>query len=293
MDRLEAMRAFVQVADSGTFSRAAEALRRPKSVVSKQVRQLEDHLQVRLLHRTTRRLSLTEVGQAYYTWCRRITQEVAEAESAVGALHTEARGELRVNAPMSFGYGHLAPALPSFHAQHPNVRVSLTMTDRQVDLVEEGYDLGIRIGRLADSSLIARKLSENALLPCASPTYLDTHGRPETPADLRQHACLHYTLYGWGAGWKLIHDDGTIQTVTVTGPFEANNGDAIHAATLGGMGIELQPAFIVQQDLDAGRVEQVLPDWQGPKLEIHAIYPPNRYVSTKVRAFLNFLKDRF
>ena len=292
MDRLTSMEIFARVAEAKSFSEAARRLKLSKSSVSKHVMALEDRLGARLLNRTTRRLSLTEVGTAYHEWCARIISDVEEAESSVTRLHTEPRGTLRINAPMSFGTLHLAPAIPDFLVRYPGVQVDLTLNDRFVDLVEEGFDVSIRIGQLADSSLIARRLTPIRTVACASPGYLRAHGRPSTPADLAGHNCLVYSYLTAGDVWIFSGPAGEV-TVRVSGNFRVNNGDAMRAAALRGLGIVLIPSFIVGGDLRSGALEAVLIDYAGREAAAYAIYPHNRHMSAKLRVFVDFLARRF
>jgi len=292
MARLDEMGVFAAVVESGGFSAAARSLGLSKSAVSKQVGRLEDRLGVRLLNRTTRRLSLTEAGTAFYAACRRVLDEAETAERAVSNLASAPRGLLKLNAPMSFGFLHLSGAIPAFHARYPQITVAAAMNDRFVDLVEEGYDVALRIGALQDSSLIARRLAPCRNVLCASPDYLAHHGRPHRPEDLAGHACLLYANAANPHEWVMNGPDGR-QAVAVDGPLIANNGDVLCGAALGGMGITRLPTFIVGAHLRDGRLEVVLPDHPVPEQGIHAVYPHNRNLSVKVRVFVDFLAERF
>lgn len=292
MARLDEMAAFAAVVDAGSFSAAARALGLSKSAVSKQVGRLEDRLGVRLLNRTTRRLSLTEAGTTFHAACRRVLDEAESAEQAVSDLAAAPRGLLKLNAPMSFGFLHLGAAIPAFHQRYPQIRVDVTMNDRFVDLVEEGYDVAIRIGALRDSSLIARRLAPSRTVLCASPAYLERRGRPRQPADLAQHDCLLYANCATPREWT-VNGPGGRQTVAVDGPLIANNGDLLSGAALAGMGIARLPTFIVGSHLRSGRLELVLPDHPVPEEGIHAVYPHGRNLSAKVRVFVDFLAERF
>jgi len=292
MEKLDGLAVFARVVEAGTFSAAARQIGLSKSAVSKQVAGLEDRLGARLLNRTTRRLSLTEVGVDFYERCRRIITEVEEAELAVSRLHAEPRGLLRINAPMSFGFRHLAPALPDFMARYPEVTVDLALNDRMVDLIDEGYDIAVRIARLADSSLVARKLAPNRTVICAAPAYWRHHGRPDHPNDLKRHNCLVYTYMLSGNELTFAGPDGRV-SVKVTGSLRANNGDALRAAALGGIGVLATPTFIVGEDLRAGRLETVLKDYEDSDQSVYAVYPHSRHLSAKVRAFVDFGVERF
>ena len=290
MPRLDEMEIFAEVVEAEGFSAAARRLTLSKSAVSKQVGRLEDRLGVRLLNRTTRRLSLTEAGTAFYAACRRVLDEAAAAEQAVSNLAAAPRGLLKLNAPMSFGILHLGPAIPAFHARYPQVTVDAAMNDRFVDLVEEGYYVAIRIGALRDSSLVARRLAPCRAVLCASPDYLERRGRPRRPEDLAGHDCLLYANSANPREWTLQGPRGG-QTVAVDGPLIANNGDVLCGAALAGMGIARLPTFIVGHQLRRGRLEVVLPDHPLPEQGIHAVYPHGRNLSPKVRVFVDFLAD--
>lgn len=287
------MAIFARVVDAGSFSAAAADLGLSKSAVSKAVARLEDRLGSRLLNRTTRKLSLTEAGALYYDGCRRMLSEAETADQAVTRLATAPRGRLRVNAPMSFGTLHVAPCLPDFLARFPDLDIDLTLEDRPVDLVKEGYDLAVRIGSLPDSSLVAQRLGPNRRLLCAAPGYLAEQGAPARPEALVDHACLIYSYASEGPLWRFRSAEGEVQ-LRLSGRLRINNGDALRAAALAGGGIALLPSFLVGDDLRAGRLLRVLPDWQDAyEAAIHAVYPASRNLSPKVRAFVDFLAERF
>ncbi len=292
MDQLSGISVFERVAERGSFTAAARDLGLSKSAVSKQVARLEERLGARLLHRTTRRLHLTEVGQAYFERAQRIVADAEEAELAVTRLHAEPRGTLKINAPMSFGIAHLAPALPEYMALYPEVKVDLTLNDRQLDLIEDGFDLGIRIGRLADSSLIARRLAPCRLTVVATSAYWDRHGRPAHPRDLAEHACMVYDNLAAPNDWT-FQEDGSDLTVRVHGPLKSNNGEALLAAVLAGQGVVLQPTFMCGPALCGGDLEEVLADYTLGDIFVNAIWPGNRHLSAKVRTFVDFLAARF
>lgn len=293
MDQLDAMAVFAHVVEAESFSGAARALGLSKSAVSKRVSRLEDRLGLRLLNRTTRRLSLTEGGAAFYQGCQRVVAEAEAAEQAVTHLASAPRGRLKVNAPMSFGVRHVGPALPEFLARYPELTIDLALNDRVVDLVEEGFDVGIRIGRLTDSSLVARRLAPNRAVLSAAPAYLETHGVPRRAAELEDRACLIYSYHAEGEGWRLNGPEGE-RRFKVSGPLRVNNGDAILAAALGGLGVALLPCFICGEDLRAGRLVRVLTDWEAPSdASVSAVYPAARHLSPKVRVFVDFLAERF
>jgi len=292
MDALDGMRTFVAVVLEGSFSRAAERLNMSPQLVSKYVAQLETRLGARLINRSTRRLSVTEAGQAYYERCRDVLADIDEMENAVGDAATAARGTLRINAPMTFGTLHLSAAIAEYQRGQPEVSVDLTLDDRVVDIVSEGYDIAIRIGRLRESSLVARNLAPVRLVVCASPDYLEERGVPDTPQDLKDHECLRYTLAPDFNRWQFRESDD-IHDVQVTGSFLANNGDAIRLAALAGRGLALQPTFIVGDDIRAGRLQRVLQDYELDPMGVYAIYAHRKYLSGKVRTFVDFLGDYF
>lgn len=292
MDHLTGMAVFAKVVETGTFTGAAQAMGLSKGAVSKQIAKLEDRLGARLLNRTTRRSSLTEVGAAFYERCRRIVAEAEEAELAVTRLHAEPRGTLRVNLPMSFGMIHMADALPDFMAAYPEISLDVTLDDRVVNVVDEGYDVVIRITDLPDSSLIARRIAPFRIATCASSAYWDAHGRPKHPDDLRGHACLLYSYLSNLNEWRYRGPDGPF-AVRVDGPMRGNNGDLLRAAAVAGLGVVRSPTFIVGCHLVEGRLEQVLAEYEDDDRGIYAVYPHNRHLSAKVRAFVDFMAKRF
>lgn len=292
VDDLNALAVFAKVVEHESFTRAAEALGLSKSAVSKQVARLEDRLGARLLNRTTRKLAPTEVGRAFYERCRRIVAEAEEAERAVTHLSASPRGTLRVSAPMSFGILHLGPVLPAFMRRYPEVEVDLVLNDRQVDLIDEGFDLAVRVADLADSSLIAKKLAPVRRRVVATPAYWDRHGRPGHPHDLADHACLRYAYLPNPDVWPFAGPEGPMLQ-RVSGPMIANNGDVLLEAALGGIGVLLSPSFFCGEALADGRLEAVLDDFEAPAINVYAVYPHNRHLSAKVRAFVDHLADAF
>ena len=292
MELLAGMAVFARVVDAGGISAAARDLRLSKSAVSKQLAALEDRLGARLLQRTTRRMSLTEAGAGFLEHCRRVVAEAEAAESAVGALQAEPRGVLRVNAPMTFGTMHLAAAIPDFLARYPQVHVDLALNDRVVDLLDEGYDVAVRIGRLADSSLVARRLAPARRVMVAAPAYLDRRGRPQALADLAGHDILAYSYISAAEEWRFTGPDGE-ENVRLEGRLKANNGEILLAACLAGAGIAALPTFISGPSLRAGTLVRVLPQYENAGFGIHAVWPTARHLSAKVRAFVDFLAERF
>ena len=287
MDTLNGFTVFTKVVESGGFSAAARELNMSKSAVSKHIAKLEDHLGVRLLNRTTRKLSPTEVGATFYERARRIVQDVEETERAVSALHAEPRGTLRINVPMSFGILHIAPALPDFLSRYPDIKVDMVLNDRVVDLLDEGFDVAIRIARMPDSTLITRKLAPFRQALCATPAYWREHGIPTCPSQLKDHNCLIYSYLLSGNEWAFRGPEGKI-SVKVSGNIHANSGEALRAAALKGAGVLLSPAFIVKEELISGDLQAVLTEFCETDLAIYAVYPHNRYLSAKVRAFVDF-----
>lgn len=292
MDRFLQLAALVRTVDRGSQAAAARELGVTAAMVGRYLQALEDRLGTRLLNRTTARQSLTEAGAAFYARAQGILEQMEEAETSAADRAVEPRGTLRVNAPMSFGTRHLAAAIAGFRRDNPRLRVELVLNDRVVDLIEEGYDVAVRIGRLAESGLIARRLSPCRLVACASPGYLDRRGWPAAPADLQGHDCLVYSYTRDGDVWR-FHGEHGEQEVRVSGSLVANNGDALTAAALAGQGVILQPSFIVGEALRDGRLLPVLPGWRLADFTIYAVYPSARHLSPKVRRFVDFLAARF
>lgn len=292
MDTLSGFSVFTKVVETGGFSAAARELNMSKSAVSKHIAKLEDRLGVRLLNRTTRKLSPTEIGTDFYERARRIVQDVEETELAVSAMHLEPRGTLRLNVPMSFGYTHLAPALAEFLELYPDINIDMVLNDRVVDLLDEGFDVAVRISRLADSTLIARKLAPMRIVTCATPEYWKQHGVPKTPQDLTKYNCLTYSYLLREDEWPFNGPDGEF-TVKVSGNLRANNGDALRKAALAHAGVIIVPTFMVCDDIKSGRLQTILDDYMETDLAIYAVYPHNRYLSAKVRAFVDFMAKRF
>jgi len=292
MDTIDGMRTFAAVASEGSFTRAAERLDMSPQLASKYVGQLEARLGVRLLNRSTRQLSLTEAGRAYYDRVRQVLADIDDMENAVGDMTARARGTLRINAPMSFGHRHLARAVAEYQDVQPEVEVDLSLNDRVVDIVSEGFDLAIRIGRLTESSLVARTLAPVRLVVCGSPEYFQRRGTPETPEQLADHDCLRYAYSADSDHWH-FERGGRRHSVRVRGTYSANNGDALRVAALAGRGIVLQPTFIVGDDIRDGRLRAVLNDYHVTELSVHAVYAHRQYLSAKVRTLVDFLADYF
>lgn len=292
MDRFREIEAFVAVVDGGSFVNAAEALHLSKAAVSRAVLELEARLGARLLQRTTRRLSLTEAGREYYARCRQILAEMEEADGAVGAVTGQAVGTLRINAPVSFGILHLAPLWSVLMARHPGLELDVTLSDRRVDLVDEGYDMAVRITQPADSSLVYRKLATTRLVVCAAPAYLARRGSPASVQEIARHEVIAYSYRAGGDVWRFDTPCGPEEVVT-RARMRTNNGDTCRAAALGGQGIVLQPSFLVEEDLAAGRLVEILPECRMAPIGIYAVYPSRRHLSMKVRVAVDFLAGCF
>lgn len=295
MDRLSAMEMFVRVVQDRSFSAAARHLGVSKSVVSKAVSELEDRLGAQLINRTTRQMSLTEVGQAYHQRCVIILEQVAETEELVTAQAHAPRGLVRIAAPVTFSVAHLGEPVSAFLGAFPDVSVELSLNDRMVDIVEEGFDLAIRISRrLKDSNLIAVRLCSARSIATASPDYLQKHGVPAHPRELLGHSCLRYSNMGPAQEWSFLDkESGEPLQVAVSGRIITNNGEVLRSAAIAGEGINYGPSFLVAEDIRAMRLMPILTDWAGPPFGIYAVYPPNRHMSAKVRRLIDFLKEHW
>lgn len=290
MDILQAMKTYAAVVDAGSFVGAMDATGLSKPAVSRQVADLEASLGARLLQRTTRRLSVTDEGRTYYQRCKDILQAVEEANAEVGTATAQAHGRLRIGAPLTFGVLHLAPLWGRFAAQNPEVTLDIVLSDRVVDLVEEGYDLVVRIGRPTDSHLISRPLARSRILVCASPGYLARRGVPTHPHDLAGHEVISYSYASYGDEWRFDGPQGQV-TVRVNSRIHANNGDTCRAAALADQGVILQPDFLVYEDLRSGRLVELIPDFSLHELTIQALYPTRKQLPLKVRRLVDFLVD--
>jgi DNA-binding transcriptional LysR family regulator len=290
MDPLDGVAAFARVVETGNFSAAARRLRISKSATSAHVQRLEERLGVRLLHRTTRRISLTEAGAAYYRHCARIVAEAEAAEQAAKALQREPRGMLSISAPDTFGPMHVAPAIPEFLARFPDLAIDISLSPRHVDLVQEGLDLAIRIGTLKDSPLVVRRLAPSRFVLCAAPAYLKKRGVPRVADDLLRHACLGTSVLPWGDEW-LVGARGE-HRIAARGALRSNSAEILRGAALSGLGIALLPSWAVGDDLRSGALTRVLPGCEPPPSAVYAVYPSNRLMSAKVRAFVDHLARR-
>ena len=293
MDRFATMDTFIRVVEAGSISGAADRMDIAKSAVSRRLKELEEHLGVELFHRTTRRMNLTEGGRTFYHQAVRILDDLREAELATSQAHGQLRGTLKVALPMSFGLMHLGPAINDFLKQHPDVEFDLDFNDRTVDLMQEGFDLAIRVARLPDSSLIARRLATMRAVLCASPDYIERNGRPESPEDLADHRCLVYSLIRNYETWHFFDSEGRRRTARIHAYIKASNGEFLRDAAVSGLGIVLVPSFIAYQGIERGDLVQVLTGFQQPQLDVYALYPQTRHLSQRVRAFVDFLVERF
>jgi DNA-binding transcriptional LysR family regulator len=292
MDILNGMRTYAAVVSTGSFTAAAERLGISRALTSKYVGQLEDHLGVRLLNRTTRRLNVTEVGRAYFERCRQLVDEVDELESAVSDQQTAPRGRLLIAAPTTFGEMFLAQAVARYLDEYPEVSIELVLADRFVNLVDEGFDLAVRIGNLQDSSLIARRLASCRLVVCASHEYLRRIGTPAHPSDLERHCCIYDTNQGSGNSWPFRDIDHRF-SVSVKGNLRVNGAVAVREAMLAGQGIGYSPAYAIGDELRTGKLKIILENYESDELGIYAVYPHNRHLATKVRSFIDFLITHF
>jgi DNA-binding transcriptional LysR family regulator len=283
------LQTFVSVVESGTLSRAAERLETTTGAVSRRIAALEQRLGLRLLNRTTRRLSLTEAGERYYEDVVSVLRALEDAEDRATHLSDAPRGNLRVAAPLSFGVRTLAPLLPGFAARYPSLRVSIDLDDRLVDILGSAADLALRIGPLEDSTLVARRIRDYRRVVCAAPDYLARRGEPQAPADLAGHDCLHYSNIALKEEWSFGGGEGSVQTVEVRGPLCANNGDLLRKVAVEGMGICALPEFIAADDLAAGRLQAILTGFEAPALTLWALWPARRFVPAKVRVFVDYL----
>ena len=293
MHRFEDLQAFVAVVEAGSFTAAAERLDSAKSAISRRVSALEERLGVQLLRRTTRRLNLTATGRSFYERSARILADLEEAESAVAQEHGELRGTLRVALPLSFGIRHMCEPIALFSQRHPRVEFDLDLNDRRIDLLEEGVDVAVRIGRLADSSLIARRLFEARTVICGATSYFDGNGTPQTPDELRDHDCLVYGNLPDPRKWVCRDADGNQVRVDVNATMTATSGDFLCAAAVQGLGIAMQPTFIAGEAIRRGELVPILTNYEWPVSPAYAVYPPTRHLSYRVREFIDFLVEHF
>jgi DNA-binding transcriptional LysR family regulator len=293
MDRLFAMEAFVRVVEAGTFVGAAEKLEVSTSSLSRVVAELEQHLGARLLNRTTRRLSLTEGGQSYYERCVTLLADLAEAEAVAGQSAAEPRGTVRLTCSYSMAEQRIAPAIATFVEAHAQVKFELVVSDRMVDLVEEGFDLAIRVGPVGSDRLVARRLGAMRLLLCAAPGYIARFGAPGHPQELGKFNALTYAYASAPRLWRFTDDRGRHHEVRVAGSLHANSGDALRSAAIAGLGIVNEPDFLLRDALQRGALVQLLPQFQGAGGDIWAVYPSRRHLSLKVRLFVDHIAQAF
>jgi DNA-binding transcriptional LysR family regulator len=293
MDRFESMDNFIRVVEAGSITGAADRLGVAKSAVSRRLKELEGHLGVELFHRTTRRMNLTETGRAFYHQSVRILDDVLEAELSTSKAHGTLKGSLKVALPSSFGLLHMGPAIQEFLKEHPQIEFDLDFNDREVDLIQEGFDLAIRIAKLPDSSLIARRLAPIRTVLCASPTYLERMGTPQTPEDLIDHQCLVYSLIHDFEHWHLTDGKGRLMKTKIRPYMKATSGEFLRGAAVKGQGIVFTPTFIVYKEIERGALVPILRDYKLAKIDAYAIYPQTRHLSKRVRAFVDFLVKRF
>lgn len=292
IDIVAGMRVFSAVVDAGSFAGAADKLDLSRGMATRYVAQLEAHLGVRLLNRTTRKLSLTEAGSDYYQRAAQVLGMVEEAETAVAQEASVPRGTLRVTSSVAFGVRHLGWAIPEYLQRYPGVQVDVTLNDRVVDLVEEGFDLAIRIARRIDPGLIARKLTRARIVACASPGYLKKQGTPKSPEDLSGHNCISYAYWSLQNDWR-FRRKGVDRTVRISGNLRGNDGDILVNAAIEGLGVILIPTFVVYEALRQKKLVRILSDWEVDDLTVFAVYPNRKFLPPKVRSFIDFLAERF
>lgn len=293
MNRLENMESFVRVVETGGISAAAYKLNIAKSAVSRRLKELETHLGVELFHRTTRKMNLTDIGRSYYQDCVRILDEILETELMTTQAHGTLKGSLRVALPSSFGLMHIGPAINDFLKDHPQIEIDLDFNDREVDLMQEGFDLAIRIAKLPDSSLIARRFAPIQSVICASPTYVERMGLPKSPEELINHQCLVYTLIRDFEYWHLIDSKNQKMKIKLQPFIKASTGEYLRDAAVEGHGIALLPTFIAYREIKDGSLITLFDEYQFPQLNAYAIYPQTRHLSQRVRTFVDFLVNRF
>ena len=293
MDRLTEMEAFATVVDQGGFTDAAKKMGISKSAVSKHVSSLEARLGARLLNRTTRRVSPTEIGLAYYDRARRVLNDAGEADALVSSMQSEPSGLLRISVATDFGVGHLSPILAEFLRAYPEIQINMVLNNRYVELISEGFDMAVRIGELEDSTLRARKLTQTTKRMIASPDYITEYGMPHKIDDLSDHKLLHYSNQAAGNVWKVTAPSGEKRQVRTAGWLTVNDGQSLLNAAVSGLGIAYLPSFLYEQALADGEVVEVMPDRPGETLGVYAVYPPGRFTQPKVRAFIDYLVTKF
>ena len=288
MDRLTSLTAFVRVVDSGGFSAAGRRLNMSTTMVSNHVQALEDRLGARLLHRTTRKVSLTEVGRAYYDRATQILSDLEQADDIAGALQSTPRGTLRIYTATHI-VPFVAPVVAEFLSSYPDVKVDLNMGERTIDLIDEGFDVAIRLTPPPDSSLIVRSLATWRHVLCCSPAYLEKHGPLRQLSELADYNCVRHVLYPYGDEWRFVDRKGTPASVRISGNLVSNSGDMLRTAALQGVGILLGPGFLVSDELDSGRLVRLLSEYRPVELSMNAVYPHRHHLSAKVRTFIDLL----
>lgn len=289
MDRFENLKTFISVVDSGSFSAAAERLGCAKSVVSRRIGELESHLGVLLLNRSTRRLNLSESGREFYPRAKQIIQEMEDAEQSLIQAQGALRGRIRFTSPLSFGLGHLMPLINQFSAEHPEVELDMSFNDDEVDIIKEGFDLAIRIGRLVDSSLVAKRLTDIRMVVTANPAYLQRNGTPRHPRELVNHHGLHYNRLPERLQWQFNDDEGMPYSVKVPSRIHSDNGDALAQAAVAGLGVLITPTFIIERELADGRLVTILDDHPLDTIGLYAVYPSRQHQPRRVRALIDHL----
>ena len=294
MDRLQSMRVFAKVVEQGSFARAGTLLEMSNAVVTRHVADLEAHLGTRLLNRTTRRLSLTETGMAYLERVKQILQDIDDADAIASAQAKKPSGTLRVYSHLGFGQMQLAKLLPEYAQKYPDVTLDVTLSDRDVDLVEEGFDIGIFIGlQRFDVSMISRQIGTTEVLLCASPGYLEKHGAPQVPEDVSRHACLNFPFEQLRHRWPIEGPDGTTTHIPVTSMMVSNSGELLRQCAMAGMGIVIRPSFSLADDLVCGRLVRLLPDYHLGQMSVMMVYPSRRLLSATVRSFVDFISQHY
>lgn len=292
MDKFESLRAFVQVVDAGGFAAASRKMGLSRSAVNKLVMNLEDALGVQLLQRTTRKVTPTPTGLAFYDRSIAILADLEEAELAAKQLQTEPKGQLRINAPMTFGTRYLSPIIARFLQQYPDLHMELSLSDRFIDPIDEGFDITVRIAKPSvSSSLVVHEMRPDPVILCAAPQYLDQRGTPTIPGDLTHHACLAYGHLATDKQWILVSAEEE-HKITVKGPLCANNGEVLKDAAVEGLGVTLLPRFIVDTDLERGRLQHIMTDYAAPSISVCVLYPVNRHLSTKIRLFVEYMSTQ-
>ncbi|GLQ30850.1 LysR family transcriptional regulator [Litoribrevibacter albus] len=292
MESFGAYPVFVTVIETGGFSPAANKLGISKSAVSKRISQLEEHLGVKLLHRTTRKLSLTEAGEHFYQHARIASQAAQDAEDAVAQLQGVPQGRLRISIPMSFGRLYVAPVIPEFLRRYPKINLELVMDDEFTDLIGSGFDMALRLGDLKDSTLIAKKITHLKNVLCASPSYLEEFGTPKRLEEVKQHNCLAFSYSQDVREWYFIKDN-TTRAIEVSGNYQVNNSEALREAMIQGVGIGRLPTFVANPEIKAGRLVKLFPDYEMPGKTMYAVYPERQFLPAKVRVFIDFMSEKF